>query len=145
MVDNLGWWDQFAILLVKIFDLLNPNFDKYIHFPNLYQNLGLKGQKLSKFWPIRWQIDPIIPNYPLYWNLNLKNCLNFAFVRLKCVQNLIFRSKFAYFWSKFQKKSNFCEKFDLWVKICHNFGFLKSQSVKNLVSRSKICIFFIKI
>ena len=31
------------------FDLLNPNFDKFIHFPNFDQILGLKGQKLSKF------------------------------------------------------------------------------------------------
>ena len=73
MVDNLGWWDQFAILMAQIltiFDLLNP---KIIHFSNFYQNLGLKGQKLSKFVPIRSQIDPIIRNYPIYWNLDLKN------------------------------------------------------------------------
>ena len=38
-------------------DLLYPNFDKFIHFPNLYHNLGWKGQQLSKFVPIRWQID----------------------------------------------------------------------------------------
>ena len=38
----------------------------------IYQNLGLKGQKLSK---LRWQIDPIIPNYQLYWNLDLKNAV----------------------------------------------------------------------
>ena len=47
---------QFVILwaqILTIFDLLNPNFDKFIHFPNFYQNLGLKGQKLSKFVPIR--------------------------------------------------------------------------------------------
>ena len=40
------------------FDILKPIFDKFIHFPNFYQNLGLKGQKLSKFVPIRRQIDP---------------------------------------------------------------------------------------
>ena len=50
--------------ILPFFDLSNPNFD---------QNLGLKGQKLSKFVPIRWQIDLIIPNYQLNWNLDHKN------------------------------------------------------------------------
>ena len=59
--------------ILTIFDLLNPIFDKFIHFSNFYQNLGLKGQKLSKFVPMRWQIDPTILNYQLYWNLELKN------------------------------------------------------------------------
>ena len=59
-------------LIGTIFDLLNPNFDKFIHFPNFDQNLGLKGQKLSKFVPITFQIDLIIPNYQLYRNLDLK-------------------------------------------------------------------------
>ena len=36
-------------LIGTTFDLLNPNFDKFIHFQNFDQNLGLKGQKLSKF------------------------------------------------------------------------------------------------
>ena len=38
----MGWCDQFVILLAQIlaiFDLINPNFDKFIHFPNFYQNL----------------------------------------------------------------------------------------------------------
>ena len=72
-MDNLGWWDQFVILLAQIltiFDLLNPNFDK--NLGNVWF-LGLKGQKLSNFLPIRWQIDPFIPIYQLYWNLDLKN------------------------------------------------------------------------
>ena len=54
----------------------------------IYQNLGLKGQKLSKFVPIRWQIAPTIPNYQLYWNLDLKNAQfwqkNGLFVRKNC-------------------------------------------------------------
>ena len=37
------------------------------------KKLGLKGQKLSKFVPIRWEIDPTILNYQPYWNLDLKN------------------------------------------------------------------------
>ena len=57
-------------LIGTIFDLLNPNFDKFLHFPNFDQNLGLKGQKLSKFVPT---IGLIIPNYQLHWNLDLKN------------------------------------------------------------------------
>ena len=39
---------------------------QYSLFIAIYQNLGLKGQKLSKFVPIRCQIDPTIPNYQLY-------------------------------------------------------------------------------
>ena len=35
-----------SIIIRAICDLLNP---KFIHFPNFYQNLGLKGQKLWKF------------------------------------------------------------------------------------------------
>ena len=34
------------------FDLLNPIFDKFIHFPNFYQNLGLKGQKFIHFYQL---------------------------------------------------------------------------------------------
>ena len=37
------------IRAIFFFDHLNP---KFIHFPNFYQNLGLKGQKLSKFVPM---------------------------------------------------------------------------------------------
>ena len=39
--------------IISVFDLLNPNFDKFIHFPNFYQNLGLKGQQFRQkmdFW-----------------------------------------------------------------------------------------------
>ena len=43
--------------MITIFDLLNPNF---------YQNL-------SKFVPIRWQIDPMIQMIKQNWNLDLKN------------------------------------------------------------------------
>ena len=78
-------------LIGTIFDLLTPNFDKFIHFPNFYQNLGLKGQKLSKFVPIRWQTDPIIPNYQLYGNLDLKNTVltkNGLFVKIKSKKKL---------------------------------------------------------
>ena len=58
-----------GLIIGTIFDLLNPNFDKNLE--NVWI-LGLKGQKLSKCLPIRWQIDPTIPNYQLYWNLDLK-------------------------------------------------------------------------
>ena len=49
------------------------SYNKFIHFPNFYQNLGLKGQKLSKFVPIRWHIDPMIQMISQNWNLDLKN------------------------------------------------------------------------
>ena len=34
---------------------------------------SLKGQKLSKFVPIRWQIDPMIQMITQNWNWDLKN------------------------------------------------------------------------
>ena len=56
-------------MIMMIFD----NFWPFVWNVWIYEKLGLKGQKLSKFVPIRWQIDPTILNYQLYWNLDLKN------------------------------------------------------------------------
>ena len=52
---SLGQFFFFYLILTKspffveTVDLLNPNFDKNLGNVWIYQNLGLKGQKLSKF------------------------------------------------------------------------------------------------
>ena len=64
----------------SIFHLIGTHFDNFWPFkPKFWSkfgkcmNLSKFGFKRSKCVPIRWQIDPIIPNDQLYWNLDLKN------------------------------------------------------------------------
>ena len=78
VVPSVGQWNKHSrpdiqIKLQKSKNNRRINFDKNLGNVWIYQNLGLKGQKWSKCVPIRWQIDPIITNYQLYWNLDLKN------------------------------------------------------------------------